>query len=84
MTGAGSGYIDNGCVLNPFAGIPPPFISSWLFPFYRSAFRSLLYRDYPTGKQSFYNILASPFYPPYSRFPALHAESPLIFSAKFD
>ncbi len=22
MTGAGSGYIDNGCVLNPFAGIP--------------------------------------------------------------
>ena len=23
MTGAGSGYIDNGCVLNPFAGISP-------------------------------------------------------------
>ena len=49
MTDAGSGYIDNGCVLNPFAGIPP-FISSWLFPFYRNAVRSPLYRDYPAGK----------------------------------
>lgn len=26
MTGAGSGYIDNGCVLNPFAGIPPLYL----------------------------------------------------------
>ena len=26
MTGAGSGYIDNGCVLNPFAGIPHLYI----------------------------------------------------------
>ena len=61
-----------------------PFISSWLFPFYRNTLRSPLYRDYPTRKQSFYNILASPFYSFYDRFPALHAESPLIFSAKFD
>lgn len=61
-----------------------PFISSCFFPFYRSAARSPLYPDCPTGKQSFYNTLASPFYPPYGRFPTLHAENPLIFSAKFD
>ena len=38
-----------------------PFISSWFFPFYRSAFR-ILYPGYPVGKQSFYNTLASLFY----------------------
>lgn len=32
MTGAGSGYIDNGCVLNPFAGIPPLYLHG-SFPF---------------------------------------------------
>ena len=49
MTGAGSGYIDNGCVLNPFAGIPPLYLHG-SFPFYRNAVRSPLYRDYPAGK----------------------------------
>lgn len=41
MTGAGSGYIDNGCVLNPFAGISSlylhgyfPFIEARSVPFY--------------------------------------------------
>ena len=39
MTGAGSGYIDNGCVLNPFAGITlyifmtlSPFIEAYSVP----------------------------------------------------
>ena len=32
MTGAGSGYIDNGCVLNPFAGIPLLYLHGY-FPF---------------------------------------------------
>lgn len=82
MTGTGSGYIGNRCVLNPYRNYP--FISSWLFPFYRSVFRTPLYSGYPAGKQSSYSTLASRF-TPYSHSPdTLHAESPLIFSAKFD
>ena len=44
MTGAGSGYIDNGCVLNPFAGITLlylhdsfPFIEAYSVPHHRIA-----------------------------------------------
>ena len=32
MTGTGSGYIGNRCVLNPFAGITPLYLHN-LFPF---------------------------------------------------
>lgn len=78
MTGTGSGYIGNGCVLNPFC-LNYPFISSWLFPFYRSAFRTSLYSDYPTGKKSSYNSSVSLFYLTYAYFPTLHAESRLFF-----
>lgn len=64
MTGTGSGYIGNRCVLNPFAGITPLYLHN-LFPFIEV--RSVpppppLYSGYPAGKQSSYNTLASPFY----------------------
>lgn len=49
MTGAGSGYIDNGCVLNPFAGIPPLYLHG-SFPFIETRSVPPLYRDYPAGK----------------------------------
>ena len=32
MTGTGSGYIGNRCILNPFAGITPLYLHN-LFPF---------------------------------------------------
>ena len=48
MTGAGSGYIDNGCVLNPLPEFPLYIFMA--LSLYRNAVRSPLYRDYPAGK----------------------------------
>ena len=61
MTGTGSGYIGNGCVLNPFAGITLLYLHD-SFPFIEAYSVPPLYSGYPAGKQSSYNTLASPFY----------------------
>ncbi len=42
MTGTGSGYIGNGCVLNPFAGITLLYLHD-SFPFIERVFRTPLY-----------------------------------------
>lgn len=81
MTGTGSGYIGNGCVLNPFAGITLlylhdsfPFIEAYSVP-----------HCTPANQPESNPLITLPHFTPYSRSPdTLHAESPLIFSAKFD
>ena len=59
MTGAGSGYIDNGCVLNPFAGIPPLYLHG-SFPFIETRSVPLCTVTIQPESNPFYNILASP------------------------
>ena len=83
MTGAGSGYIDNGCVLNPFAGIPPLYLHG-SFPFIETRSVPLCTVTIQRERKNFIKIYLPPFYPPISPFPTLHAETPHIFSAKFD
>ena len=83
MTGTGSGYIGNRCILNPFAGITPLYLHN-LFPFIEVRSVPLYTPAIQPGSNPL--ITSWPLrFTLYSRFPdTLHAESPVIVSAKFD